>query len=239
MDFKPRDFKEIEYNPFSDLDAKGRCLVELYPGLGLVPAFKGKITYTVADENGNPITKKDNVLTMQEADLMLRLVIMMVDQDSPLSNTIADLTKRAEVALDVLNVELKPKLERNSKPFTELRKRGELFREMVYQYFSINNATMIQDWFTAKTVFDQTCKLSTEEVSLTDPQQVNAKRQLVGQRKELRDELIELERQLFAGDSRIAKIVSQQKVIESLGGYAEEHAQELPYIAEVKRIKNS
>lgn len=203
-----QDFEGMEFDPFA---AFGNTLITThYPRLGKIKGF------SYLPEDYEAIGWKAVNLSR-----LLKFVIIFIDKQSPLFDE-RDVEKRKRAAMKVLGIK-KEDLE-----YPEIIDERELFREYVFEYFRLINDMYYEQWFTLKHQIHTFNKYLRKPLT-SDPDkisaEVNARKGLTKEIDNFTDKLQSLEAVIF-DDERLAAIINEKTVQNSIGSFAEQFAQD-------------
>jgi len=205
---KEQEFSGMEFNPFEPFGETFMC--KHFKRLGKIEAF----SYLPAEykEAG---WKKNNI------DRMLRFVVVFIDPQSPLFEE-RDFMKRRKLAKKVIGIK------KDDVENAEIEDEAEVFQELTYEYFRLIHATNYEQWFTYKMQiadFNKYLRTPIEKSAQKVAQEVNARKSLMQQIGSFTEEMQKLENVIF-NDDRLAKMINEKAVQNSIGGYAERFADE-------------
>lgn len=200
-----KDFEKMEFNPFAVFG--NTPIWKHYSRLGKIRAFS-----YIPDDYVKLGWKDENL------SRILGFVIILIDPQSPLFE-IRDYEQRKEDAAKMMKIS-------NNQELNEILDEGEIFHELIHEYFRLINNHLYEQWFTYKSqihTFNSYLRkpLSTDMTKV--PTEVNARKALMKEIKNFNDELQHLEAVIFQ-DERIAKLINEKAVQNSIGGYAERFA---------------
>jgi hypothetical protein len=208
------DIKEravgMEFNPF----VQG-AMIEHYKKLRSVKVFKPFIKNKDLGLAGDdPYGLND-----KECDTVLRIVILYLDPQSPLSEE-KDLDVKLSTILTVFNVGKKSLVHK------EIFEKKVLFHAYCYEYFKFIHTVEYEAWFSLKIAFHNMNKLLRMDIPPGDEKAISVVRSIAKDMGQLKASLVEMEYNLF-GDRRLLDIIKSEQMKESIGGHAEIHAHDL------------
>lgn len=202
---------EMSLNPFNV--ERGATMDSIYKTL------KGNRFWIV------PKTIEYELWTKSNTDTIIRFVVLLIDPESPHYDE-RSLDIRMGQCRNALNI-LSDSVE-----FKEIDSFGNVFANVMFEFFKVVNNHIYETWFSSKMNLHQLNKylrmppVSDKNGSVAAD--VNARRQLSQVIKDLAFDLIEIEYQLFP-DLRLAKIINERAAEDGLGGYAEQYAEDANY----------
>lgn len=202
-----KDFEHMEFSPFAPFG--DTPIYKHYPRLDKIRAF-------------SYIPPEYEELGWKEKNLskLLGFVILFIDTQSPFFE-IRDYAQRKADAIKAMKISDKGEL-------NEIEEEGEMFQNLIFEYFRLINNHTYEQWFTYKSqihTFNAYLRKPLQATADKMSTEVNARRALLKQIKEFTEELQSLEAVLY-NDERIAKMINEKTVQNSVGGYAERFAQE-------------
>jgi hypothetical protein len=210
-----QDFEGMDFNPFGVF---GETPVQKhYKRLSRIQAF-------------SHIPEDYGALGWKQKDLskLLSFIIIFVDTQSPF-HTYRDFDKRKKEAKKVL------KIQHGDIVSDEIEEEGHMFRELLFEYFRLINDHLYEEWFSLKQQVHTFNKLMRTALT-TDmdrlPTELNARKNLTKEVKNFNRDLMKLESQIF-NDDRLAQLINEEVVQNSIGGFPEKFAVEPDWRSEV------
>lgn len=203
-EFLPEDFSEMQLNPFG---TKG-FMFNAYPEFS-----RRKVFSTI------PPGKTYNEWTDEDLDLLIRVIVIMVDPESPLAEE-HDFEQRRKQSLICVKGHL------NDKVLHEVHFQGRLFSQLVYHFFKIVNDIPYESWYSMKIAFHEfTRQIRRPIPDDADAGIINARAKIGPAMTEIERVLKEKQVALFR-DKRLEKLVLEEAADQEVGGWAEEFAEE-------------
>lgn len=202
-----KDFEHMEFSPFAPFG--DTPIWEHYSRLGKIRAFS-----FIPEEYEQLGWKKQNL------SKLLGFVILFIDVQSPFFEN-RDYDLRKAEAIKAMKITDKEELR-------EINEEGEIFQELIHEYFRLINNHIYEQWFTYKSqihTFNGYLRKPLKADSDKIATEVNARRALLKETEGFTEKLQSLEAVLF-NDERIAKLINEKAVQNSVGGYAERFAQQ-------------
>ena len=118
------------------------------------------------------------------------------------------------------------KIKEDSLEYDEIMENGLLFQDFVYEFFKLVNNHMYEQWFTYKQQIHSFNKFLRAEPDFTSDdiiKEMNSRRALLKESEAFGEKLLKLETIIF-DDERLAKLINEKTVQNSIGNYAEFYA---------------
>ena len=215
------DFEGMELNPL--VVPKDQYVFEYYKSLkasrifGMLPDYR--------KEDALEFVAYDK-WSKEQLDLLLRFVILEIDPESPLFE-ITGLDKKKEYALDVLQKLFPKSVKQWEVVYNEINLELALYNQKVYEFFVIVNNHEYEHWYSLKI---QLHRFNSElRSAFKSDQNLNARRFISKEIKNLKIELDSIEMRLFPDNKRLARKISTLSMAEAIGGFAEKYALDGPW----------
>lgn len=197
---KSKDLSDMTINPLAT--PPGKFLWEVYPQIARRPVL-----------NKPP---EDLGWLPSDWDKLVRFMIIFADPESPLAGE-TDYDYRKGAAIE----SVKPK----GRVLDEIKSEGVAFHAVLLDVFKLVNSYQYEMWLSMKMNFHiLTAELRKAPDSL-DASSLNARRMLAGSIEEIAASLLKIEASLFP-NKRIEKIINASALVDEVGGWAEEFAEE-------------
>lgn len=214
-EFEPPDFQDMELNPFAV--PKGSFIYNFYD------FFKRKKVFKEL-----PKEKAYKDWMHHDLDLLLKVIILMVDTESPLADE-ADFDHRKIQSVLVL------KANRNARVLKEVDSEGIFFSFLVYEFFKSISDMDYESWYSLKMLYHELCRQARRPMSPNaDAGEINARAKLPTAIASTEAELKAKQVSLFKS-KRLEKILINESARDEVGGWPEEFAEE----PEWKQLINS
>ena len=221
MSYSVSDFDGMELNPFKV--PKGEFIFDYYQILKASRVF-GKIPDPEEREAARDfVTYKS--WSQKQLDLLLRFIVLQIDPESPLFE-ITDLEKKKESAKTLL--QKKYPEDKWSKVWVEIDEELELYNQKLYEFFVIVNDHDYEHWYSLKIQLHRfNAELRgnfREDKDGSIEKNLNSRRYISKEIKNLKNELDSVEIRLFPDNKRLAKKIATLSMAEAIGGFAEKYA---------------
>jgi hypothetical protein len=207
-EFRKEDFESMQFNPFRD---EGKSMVEMYPRLRRVRAFRGK----------HPRI---------DLDVLLKFVVLYIDPQSPVYD-ITDLEERAGKVVKILGIKERHavynEINHHLLPPDQQGDWGFIFDNFVFEYFRIVNNHEYEYWFTMKSDYHQQCQFL-RSAPPSDPEtaalDATRRQKVADGLEDKKNKLLVTEERLFR-DPRVRRIIENYSTKDDdIAGYAERFA---------------
>lgn len=206
---EPEKFSAMAYNPFAV--PEDQYFVEYYPELR-----KHRKLYT--PPLAAPGYPDYESWSREYVDDLVRVVVVVLDQDSPLSDS-EDLEYRLRSALVSLSVQ-------DAIVTREVLSRGAFFRKTVYEYFRISRNYDLEQWWSLKTLYHTFARLTQNPGSDLSKDQVSSLISMANEMEDLKKKIARISLLLFK-DRESERLVTAERAEDVLAGEPELRADDL------------
>ena len=205
----PAKFAPIALNPFEVPDDV--LFLQYYPEIRRNSAFR---TLPLAE----PGQKNYDGWDIEQIDDLLRIVAVIIDPDSPLSDS-ADMQYRVNSAVKSLGTQ-------DPMVIREAESRGALFRAQIYNYFRLVRNYDFEQWWSLKTMYHTFARNTQNPPASLTKDEANS---LIAQTEAmdtLRKRIASLSLTLFK-DRESERIITSEKMADPMQGEAELRADDV------------
>lgn len=204
--FSKSDCSEMDLNPFAI--PHNAFIFNVYRDLSRRKVF-----------SEIPGTKQYSAWGNKELDLLLKVIILIVDPQSPLSDE-TDFDFRKEQAVLLIGADS------NENVLDEIDSEGPLFSSLVFNFFKVINNMEYESWYSLLQLYHDLCLQARRPLPKdADAGTINSKAKLSGAISIVETEVKKKQYNLFK-DKRLEQKIMQESGNDELGGYAEKYAEE-------------
>jgi len=159
-------------------------------------------------------------MTIEDADTLLRFVVLMVDYRSELAQEL-DIEEKKRSIARLLKIDLK-----GSRIGKEILKTGNWIQKVIAEYFKLIHSIEYESWITLKMSYHNVGEFLRRPIDANVTESnINARRQLQKEYPGMQKSLIDMEYQLFRDES-LRDIMNREESANDLGSWAEKFAED-------------